>query len=107
MAQSQSDLEAVNNVIIAFQEDFNEGGFKNAHSYTTPDWVHINPGGGVTRGRKEVLEEVIAVHKSFLKGVSMTIRNMEIRFCYSNCGNSRCNSFNKPIRIANGRKTRK
>jgi hypothetical protein len=61
MAQSQSDLEAVNNIIIAFQGDFNEGGFKNAHSYTTPDWVHINPGGGVTRGRKEVLEEVIAV----------------------------------------------
>jgi uncharacterized protein (TIGR02246 family) len=80
MAQSHSDKEAVKKVIIAFQEDFNDGAFKNAHLYTTNDWVHINPGGGITKGRDEVLSEVIDVHQSFLKGVSMTIDRMEIRF---------------------------
>jgi uncharacterized protein (TIGR02246 family) len=80
MSQSQSDKEAVKNVIVAFQDDFNDGGFKNVHRYTTEDWVHINPGGGITKGRAEVLHEVIAVHQSFLKGVTMTIENMEIRF---------------------------
>ncbi|WP_373496006.1 SgcJ/EcaC family oxidoreductase [Aquiflexum sp.] len=80
LAQIQSDRESVKNVIIAFQEDFNDGGFKNAHSYTTDDWVHINPGGGIINGREEVLNEVRAVHQTFLKGVTMTIEKMKIRF---------------------------
>jgi len=80
VAQSPSDKEAVKNVIVEFQKDFNDGGFKNAHRYTTEDWVHINPGGGITKGRVEVLHEVIAVHQTFLKGVTMTIESMEIRF---------------------------
>ena len=36
--------------------------------YTTIDWVHINPGGGITRGREDVLREVRAIHQTMLKG---------------------------------------
>ncbi|WP_194775691.1 SgcJ/EcaC family oxidoreductase [Pararhodonellum marinum] len=79
-AQSLSDKEEVKNVIVAFQDDFNEGAFRNAHSYSTVDWVHINPGGGITKGREEVLMEVQEVHQRILKGVTMTIDRMDIRF---------------------------
>ncbi len=56
------------------------GDFKNAPTYTTDDWVHINPGGGITRGRDNVLKEVRAIHKTMLKGVSITIESMTVRF---------------------------
>jgi uncharacterized protein (TIGR02246 family) len=67
-------------VIYAFQEDFNEGSFKKAEDYTTPDWVHINPGGGIDMGRDSVLKVVRAVHQTFLKNVSMRIESLDIHF---------------------------
>ena len=67
-------------VVLAFQDDFNEGGFKNTESFATADWEHINPGGGITKGREAVLKEVRAVHQTFLKGVSLTIESISIRF---------------------------
>jgi len=78
--QSPKDEESVKRVINAFQDDFNDGSFKNAPSYTTSDWEHLNPGGGITKGRDDVLTEVRGVHQSFLKGVSMTIQSISIRF---------------------------
>src|SRR5687768_14559231 len=78
--QSFQDKEAVKNVIIAFQEDFNEGSFKNAAAFSTIDWEHINPGGGIDKGRDSVLKTVRAVHQTFLKGVTMRIESMDIRF---------------------------
>jgi uncharacterized protein (TIGR02246 family) len=71
-------------VIYAFQEDFNEGSFKKAADYTTPGWVHINPGGGIARGRDSVLKEVRSVHQAFLKNVTMKIESMDVRFITSN-----------------------
>lgn len=78
--QGPKERELVNNVIIEFQNDFNEGGFKNAGTYSTTDWEHINPNGGISKGRDNVLREVRAVHQSFLKGVRMKIETMDIRF---------------------------
>jgi len=78
--QSSQDKEAVKNVVIAFQEDFNDGSFKNAVSYSTIDWEHINPGGGIDKGRDSVLKTVRAVHQTFLMGVTMRIESMDIRF---------------------------
>ena len=78
--QSVKDKEAVKNVVIAFQEDFNDGSFKNAAVYSTIDWEHINPGGGIDKGRDSVLKTVRAVHQTFLKGVTMRIESMDIRF---------------------------
>jgi len=78
--QSSQNEELVKKVIIAFQEDFNDGSFKNAASYTTIDWEHLDPTGGITKGRDEVLKLVRSVHQTFLKGVSITIESMTIRF---------------------------
>ena len=78
--QSSQDKKAVKKVVIAFQEDFNEGSFKNANNYSTTDWRHINPGGGIDKGRDSVLKTVRAVHQTFLKGVTMRIESMDIRF---------------------------
>ena len=78
--QSSQDKEPIKKVVIAFQEDFNEGSFKNAAAYSTSDWRHINPGGGIDKGRDRVLITVRAVHQTFLKGVTMRIESMDIRF---------------------------
>lgn len=75
-----ADDEAVREVIRLFQADFNEGTFQNAPSYTTEDWEHIHSGGGITRGRDQVLSEVRSVHQSILKGVSMSMESMTIRY---------------------------
>jgi uncharacterized protein (TIGR02246 family) len=80
LGQSSQDKEAVKTVVIAFQDDFNDGGFKNAAAYSTTDWEHINPGGGIDKGRDSVLKIVRAVHQTFLKGVTMRIESMDIRF---------------------------
>ena len=80
IGQNSQNEELVKIVVLAFQDDFNEGTFKNAEFYTTKDWEHINPGGGITKGREAVLKEVRAVHQTFLKGVSLTIESIAIRF---------------------------
>lgn len=81
--QSSQDKEAVKKVVFVFQQDFNEGSFKNATAYSTVDWEHINPGGGIDKGRDSVLKTVRAVHQTFLKGVTMRIESMDIRFITS------------------------
>src|SRR5688572_32468125 len=61
--QTSEDKEQVKKVVIAFQEGFNEGSFKNAQEYTTIDWEHINPFGGITRGRDSTLADVRSVDR--------------------------------------------
>jgi uncharacterized protein (TIGR02246 family) len=78
-AQSSQDKEAVKNVVIAFQKDFNDG-FKGAALYTTMDWEHIPPGGGLFKGRDSILKGARDVHQSYLKGVTMKIESIDINF---------------------------
>jgi len=78
--QSSQDEQLIRNVVKSFVSDYNNGDFKNASFYTSIDWVHINPGGGITRGREDVLNEVRAIHQTMLKGVKITIDTMTIRF---------------------------
>jgi len=80
IGQSSQDKVLVKKVVIAFQEDFTDGSFKNAASYTTNDWEHLHPGGGINKGRADVLKLVRSVHQTFLKGVRMTMDSMTIRF---------------------------
>ena len=39
--QSSKDEQLVKNVVLAYQDDYNEGGFKNVESYTTKDWEFL------------------------------------------------------------------
>ena len=82
--QNSQVEDSVKKVVLAFQEDFNEGNFKNANNYTTTDWEHINPTGGITKGRDEVLKEVRQVHQTFLKGATITMESITIRFIDDN-----------------------
>lgn len=70
----------VRQVVQSFYADLNAHKFGRAAEYTTEDWNHINPFGGWTRGRKAVLRELKEAHATILKGVSMTIEDMSVRF---------------------------
>ena len=77
--QDSRDHEAVEKVVAAFQKDYNDG-FQSEARYTTADWEHINPEGGISKGRENVLLDVRNVHQTFLKGVTMQIEDMVINF---------------------------
>jgi uncharacterized protein (TIGR02246 family) len=66
--------------IEAFYSAFGQGFVDGAGAFATEDWNHINPFGGRTRGRDAVLKEVVAVHATFLKGVTDTIDTVDVRF---------------------------
>jgi uncharacterized protein (TIGR02246 family) len=78
--QSSKEVQLVKNVVVAYQEDYNDGAFKNVESYTTENWEHINPVGGVTKGRKEVMGELRPLCQTILKGVTLTIESSTVRF---------------------------
>ena len=77
----RSDPEApVLRTVRAFYAAFNSHGFNHSADFTTDDWNHINPYGGRTRGRVNVLKELNEVHGTFLKGVSDNIEQIDVRF---------------------------
>ena len=75
VARGSDEEQLVREVVKAFVTDYNNGDFKNAHSYTTDDWVHINPGGGVTRGRDEVLKGGKSYSQNHVEG-SLNLRSI-------------------------------
>ena len=79
-AQAPSPESDVRQTVQAFYAAFNSHGFDHADDFTTDDWNHINPYGGRTHGRTEVLKELHQVHGTFLKGVSDNIETMDVRF---------------------------
>ena len=85
--------------VEAFYRAYNEG-FPGPAAFATDDWNHINPGGGRTRGKAAVLAEVRAVHQTFLKGVTDTIEQADVRFASPSVAvvtvNSRTSAFAMP-----------
>ena len=79
-AQGASEEQRVRATVEAFYRAFNAHDFDAAASFTTDDWQHINPGGGWTKGRSQVLQELVAVHSTFLKGVTDTVESMSVSF---------------------------
>jgi len=79
MQEARSGAE-VRRTVQRYYDAFNGHSFSRAPEFTTEDWVHINPSGGITRGRDAVLAELRQVHESFLKGVTDTPDSMEVRF---------------------------
>ena len=78
--QSSKNEQLVKNVVLAYQDDYNDGAFKNVESYTTRNWEHINPIGGITKGRDSVMGELRPLCQTILKGVSLTVESTTIRF---------------------------
>ena len=79
-SHSTAKTAAVRQAVQRFYDAFNAHGFDRAAEFTTDDWVHINPYGGIARGRTAVLAELREVHASFLKGVSDTPDSIAVRF---------------------------
>lgn len=111
-AQTPSSEASVRQTVQAFYAAFNSHGFSRAADFTTDDWNHINPYGGRTRGRAEVLKELHEVHSTFLKGVSDNIENLDVRFAGRDTAvatvTSRMSTFTSPdgIRHLNERHIR-
>jgi uncharacterized protein (TIGR02246 family) len=101
-ARPEDSLEdkPVRQAVELFYDAFNSHGFEHAADYTTEDWNHINPGGGRTQGRAAVLKELHEVHATFLKGVSDTIDDMDVRFATASVAvvtvKSRMSTFTMP-----------
>jgi len=83
-AQPATQEAQVRKAVQSFYDAFNSHDFGRVPEFTTEDWTHINPLGGWTRGRDAVLKEVREVHASFLKGVTDTIEEMEVKFATAN-----------------------
>ncbi len=79
-SQTPNQEKQVRQAVESFYADFNAHEFGRVAEYTTEDWNHINPLGGLTVGREAVLKELNEVHSTFLKGVSSTIEDMSVRF---------------------------
>jgi uncharacterized protein (TIGR02246 family) len=74
----------VRKAVQSFYDAFNSHDFSRLPKFTTEDWTHINPLGGWTRGRNAVLRELQEVHSTFLKDVTDTPEEMEVRFATIN-----------------------
>ena len=83
-AQPSAQEAQVRKAVQSFYDAFNSHVFSRVREFTTPDWSHINPLGGWTRGQEAVLKELKEVHSSFLKGVTDTPEEMEVRFATAN-----------------------
>lgn len=99
-AQTPNPEAPVRKTVQAFYAAFNSHGFNHAADFTTDDWNHINPYGGRTRGRAEVLKELHQVHSTFLNGVSDNIENLDVRFADAGTAvatvTSRMSTFTSP-----------
>ncbi len=100
LAQTTSKEKQVRQAVQSFYDAFNAHDFGRAAAYTAEDWNHINPLGGWTRGRKDVLKELREVHGTFLKGVSDTVEEMSVRFATSDVAvatvTSRMSTYSTP-----------
>jgi uncharacterized protein (TIGR02246 family) len=79
-AHSADSETSVRQAVEAFYTAFDHGFEGGASEFATEDWNHISPRGGRTRGREAVLRTVQEVHTTFLKGVTDTIEDMDVRF---------------------------
>lgn len=74
----------VRETVQLFYDAFNTHDFNKIHEFTSEDWVHINPFGGWTRSREIVITELKEVHSTFLKDVTDTPEDMDVRFASMN-----------------------
>jgi uncharacterized protein (TIGR02246 family) len=100
LAQTPGREASVRHTVQAFYAAFNSHGFSHAADFTTADWNHINPYGGRTHGRAEVLRELHEVHSTFLNGVSDNIEKLDVRFASNDAAiatvTSRMSTFTSP-----------
>ena len=73
------DEASVLEPVRAFYAAFDDG-FTQPAEFASDDWNHIGPLGTRTHSKTETLEQVRAVHQTFLKGVTDTVEDTDVRF---------------------------
>lgn len=79
-AQTDADKAAVNQVVVAFNNSWNNHNYKDMSSYTTEDVEAINPAGVLWKGRNDVQQSLQHVHDVILKNTPMTTLSTTTRF---------------------------
>lgn len=97
VAQTGDATEAVRAAVLAFYRAFDEGFVRDDAAFATDDWYHVNPFGGVTKGRAATLAEVREVHTTFLKGVRDVPESFDIRFATPDVALATVVSTNSPF----------
>lgn len=100
-ATKDSEVAAIRKVVSSFYSAFNSNSFDSwAPANTTQDWNHIDPAGGWTPGRENVLAGLRLAHSTFLKGVTNTVEEMSARFATSSVAvvvaTSRASTYTTP-----------
>jgi hypothetical protein len=67
LGQNADSEVVVRQTIRAFYSAYHDG-FVGDNEFAAEDWNHINPAGGWTRGRENVLKEIRNVHFDVLEG---------------------------------------
>ena len=101
-AQLATPEVQVRKTVQSFYNAFNSHNFERVPDFTTEDWAHINPLGGWTRGRDNVLKELREVHSTFLKGVTDKPQEMEVRFATVNIAIVTVSSRSSPYTTPDG-----
>jgi uncharacterized protein (TIGR02246 family) len=79
-AAPPAEEKPVRETVQRFYDTFNSHDWGRIAESTTEDWTHINPLGGWTRGRDAVVKSLKEAHATFLKGVTDTPDEIEVRF---------------------------
>jgi uncharacterized protein (TIGR02246 family) len=102
VAQCADRETPVREAVQAFYAAYAHGFINGADAFATPDWNHINPSGGRTKGREAVLKEVVEVHTTFLKGVTDTVDTLDVRFATPNAAVATVASHMSPFTSPDG-----
>jgi uncharacterized protein (TIGR02246 family) len=79
-SQTPRDSADARQPVQSFYKALNSHDFEHGSDYSTADWETIRPTGGRLRGRDAVLAELKRTHATFLKDVTVTIDEMDLRF---------------------------
>jgi uncharacterized protein (TIGR02246 family) len=82
-AQTARDTVEARQAVLSFFDVLNTHQLQRAAAYTTDDWLSIRPDGGRLRGRDAVLRALEIPHATFLKDVTLTIDEIDVRFATS------------------------
>ena len=79
-AQSPRDTADARQAVQSFFDVLNSHRLERLVAYTADDWLSIRPDGRQIRGREAALKDLATPHATFLKDVTLTIDEMDVRF---------------------------
>lgn len=107
---SGDEAPDVRKSVQAFYDAYNAHEFDKLTQFTTEDWTHIAPNGIVRKGRPEVLQALTQTHATFLKGVTDTPEEVDVRLATPSVAvvtvRSRSSTFTTPDGVTHENESR-